>query len=494
MPEVNTPSRQAQTVAIPKRWPLVDVLTTRSSQSPPTKDARLINCFAERNADESYSIFKRPGLSPYFNIGSAAISRGIYTSARTGIVYSVFGDMLYAGGVGALIDPADPIRFCSFEIINTAAVLPTIVLQDQANMYGIVDGSAASTRFIIHTGLPRSMVYGLVQLDGALYVMDYLGYIYESDQNDPTTWNLLNVIQANNNSDLAVCLAKQLSYILAFKQGSVEVFYDAGNTVGSSLARIPEAEIAYGCLFGQTVQSIDNLVLYVTSNQSASSQVILIENLAPKVISTPGVERLLDNIAISATLATSLSGLQAWTFKHGGHRFYGLTCAFLNITLVYDIDQKLWYLWSDLNGNYWPYTGLAYKPQSAGVSGMLLIQHESNGNIYQLDGSYTFPTDYGNVFAVDIFTPNFDAGTARAKQLNMLYVQADQQSGSVLQASYSDDDYQTFSDPRDIDLSVERPSLNNEGSFYKRAYHFHHQLPTPLRIKSVDLQLDVGTL
>ena len=125
---------------------------------------------------------------------------------------------------------------------------------------------------------------------------------------------------------------------------------------------------------------------------------------------------------------------------------------------------------------------------------MLLIQHESNGNIYQLDGSYTFPTDYGNVFAVDIFTPNFDAGTARAKQLNMLYVQADQQSGSILQASYSDDDYQTFSDPRDIDLSVERPSLNNEGSFYKRAYHFHHQLPTPLRIKSVDLQLDVGTL
>jgi hypothetical protein len=333
----------------------------------------------------------------------------------------------------------------------------------------------------------------LVQLDDTLYIMDELGYIYGSNLGDPTTWNALNVIQANNNSDLAICLAKQLVYVLAFKETSVEVFYDAGNAVGSPLSRIIEAEIPYGCIFGQTVQEIDNLVLYLTSNSTISPQVILLENLSAKVVSTPGIDRLLDNIALASTTFSGLQGIYAWVFKHGGHRWYGIASSLLNICLVYDIDQRLWYIWSDPNGNYWPICGFAYQPPRPGFAGIHIAQHVSNGTLYQVDGDYVFPTDAGVVFPVDIFTPNYDAGTARSKMLNMLYVQADQQDGSILQAQYSDDDYQSWSDYRDIDLSIARPSLENEGSFFKRAYHFRHQAPTTLRIKSVDLQLDVGT-
>jgi hypothetical protein len=509
MPEVQTPSRQAQTVAIPKRWPLVEVFNTRTSEvSPPQKDARLINGFAEKEADGSYSIYKRPGLggppnfiggtAPWLNTGSAQNGRGIYTSPRSGAVYSVFNGNLYVGGTTQVVDVGVP-QLCSFETINT--VFPyapaMVVIQDTVIIRGVIDGGIFPIVAIAGpTAAVGSWAYGLVQLDDTLYIMDLQGNIWGCAFNDPTTWDNLNVIKANNNSDLAVCLSKQLIYILAFKQNSVEVFYDAGTPtgVGSNLARIIEAEIAYGCLFGQTVQTIDNLVLYLSSNQTISPQVILLDNLTPRVVSTPGVDRILDNICLAATANTGLQGVYAWTLKHGGHRFYGLTSSILNITLVLDIDQKLWYIWTDVNGNYWPYTGLAYQPPSPGQPGMHLIQHESNGNIYELDGDYAFPTDYGEVFPVDIYTPNFDAGTARTKQLNMLYFTADQQTGSVLQSRYSDDDYQSWSDWRDIDLGEERPMLDSEGSFYKRAYNFRHQLPLPLRIKSVDMQLDFGVL
>jgi hypothetical protein len=45
-----------------------------------------------------------------------------------------------------------------------------------------------------------------------------------------------------------------------------------------------------------------------------------------------------------------------------------------------------------------------------------------------------------------------------------------------------------------VDLGAKRPILNQCGTFYKRAWHFRHQAATRLRLTSVDLQLDIGTL
>ena len=180
--------------------------------------------------------------------------------------------------------------------------------------------------------------------------------------------------------------------------------------------------------------------------------------------------------------------------KHSGHRFYGLTLVANNITLVHDIDQRAWYIWTDKDGNCWPVAGMAYLAPSNGVEGMHVVQHLTNGNIYQLDGDYTFPNDYGNVVPVDLYTPNFDAGIDRRKHLNLLRFNADVVKGSTLQVRYSDDDYQSWSNFREVDLGRERPFLDRNGTFYRRAYHIRHKRNTTLRIKSVDLQLDVGTL
>jgi len=58
----------------------------------------------------------------------------------------------------------------------------------------------------------------------------------------------------------------------------------------------------------------------------------------------------------------------------------------------------------------------------------------------------------------------------------------------------SDDDYQTWSNFREVDLSKNRPMLTNCGTFRRRAYHFRHQSNTPLRIQAVELMIDLGTL
>ena len=68
---------------------------------------------------------------------------------------------------------------------------------------------------------------------------------------------------------------------------------------------------------------------------------------------------------------------------------------------------------------------------------------------------------------------------------------ADQQPG-VLYSRYTEDDYDTFSNFRPVDLNVKRPNLQNNGSFLRRAWNFRHTAPYPLRMQDVELTMMEG--
>ena len=75
-----------------------------------------------------------------------------------------------------------------------------------------------------------------------------------------------------------------------------------------------------------------------------------------------------------------------------------------------------------------------------------------------------------------------------------MYLNTDRQPG-FLQIRYSDDDYQTWSNFRQVDLSVKKPQISDEGTFdWRRAYHYRWFEPLPFRASTADLQMDIGTL
>lgn len=221
--------------------------------------------------------------------------------------------------------------------------------------------------------------------------------------------------------------------------------------------------------------------MYVTGNKTVSPQVARVDNLQISIVSTPAIDRLLDKC----------NSFYSWTFKHGGHRFYGIAPQNLNVpfTAVYDIDQKLWYQWTAATGGQWPLISMAYD-----INGNHLAQGLSDGSVYLFEGDYQYPTDNGVVAPVDIYTPNMDFGTRRRKTMHRMYFNADQTPGSILYVSRSDNDYKNFSRPRKVDLSRETPYLDGEGTFTRRAYHFQHKAPTAFRIRSSDLQMELGTI
>lgn len=424
-----------------------------------------------------------PGTFDWTTVGaSSSVAGVVFTATAVGApgIYGASAKWLGQPLVDGDVYVIKTLGTTNFTLIGAAS--NTVGLQFTAS------GVSAGTGTVYLADFPSGgSVKGFAYLDGTLYVMDAQGRIWgtlsppSGNYDDPTKWDPLNLIWARIEPDAGVCLAKQAVYVIALKQWTTEVFYDAMNAVGSPLAPVQGAKSPYGCLSADTVQSIDDMLFWVSNNRTTSPQIAMMAELKTQIISIPPVERLLDG-AVGSTF-------HSWVFRHGGHRFYGVTCIDKNLTLVWDIDQRLWYQWTDASGNYWPINSIAFD-----AAGNRVAQHVSNGKLYNLEGDYTYPNDDGTVVPVDIYTPNVTFGIDRRKVLNMMRVDADQTNGSLLYVRCSDDDYRTWSNFRLIDLGTKRPILSNCGTFYRRAYHFHHHANTPLRIRWVDLQMDIGTL
>lgn len=497
---------------MPENFPLVAPLQTRSPDLPLTKDARLYNGYAEFNSlSKEYDIYKRMGLgaTPFVS-ETAGVGQGTYTytgNSTTPQTLTIINGTLYVTQVigfpvphfvTAAVGTVDSDAPYQFETISSS---PQVVVLGNGIAAYIYQPSGGTLTQITDPNFPLLFAPGWAFDDGTLYVMSNTGGIYGSSIDDPSTWSALNLIQANSNADAGIALAKQLTYVIAMKQWTTQIFYDNGNAApGSPLSPVPDSQMPLGCASAQSVQSIDNTLLWVTSNQTVSPQIVQMDNLIPQIVSTPGVERILNNFTFVNTTSNPFvnTGVESWSIKFGGHRFYGLTMKALNLTLVYDLDQKLWYIWTDPAGNYWPVVCMTYFPpfklSQTFAKGIHYAQHATNGGLYPLDAPQIYPTDLGQIFPVDIYTPNFDGSIDRTKQLNMIRIQADRQMGSTLQARYSDDDYVSWSNFRTFNLGVKRPILPNWGSFYRRAMHFRHACPTPLRLRAVSLQIDVGSL
>ena len=465
---------QSPTVGLPKRFPLITLPENRGTDS--TKDSKLVNCYVEKVEDGTYWIYKRAGtLRAAQPAGAATAGLGMFN--WLGDIYSIFASTLYKNGVAVTgtVDSTTSYRFAS-----CLGSTPRLLLGNGVKAYYYDDGGGLVQ--ITDGDFPASFVKGWSYLDGTIYVGTPNAQIQGSDINDPANWNPLNVITAQIEPDLGVALSKQLVYTVMFKQWSTELFYDAGNATGSPLGTVQGAKANFGCVTSDSIQSIDGILIWVCTNQSASTQVIKMEGTKVEIISTDPVERLLDNSDFSVTYSLQ--------FKNIGHRFYIITCKTSNITLAYDLDQKMWSQWTDTNGNYFPFVSSTYNSTTL----RHIFQHESDGYLYLLNEAYY--TDDGAVITADIVTPNFDGEVYRRKQMTMMKFVADQTPGSVLQVRKNDSDYalDKWSNFRLVDLSKKQPVLTNNGSFVRRAYNLRHQSATAFRIKAVELQLDLGTL
>ena len=321
---------------------------------------------------------------------------------------------------------------------------------------------------------------GLVYIDGYLVVATKAGRLYSSGIDDPTTWNALDFITAEAEPDPLVGIAKHFNYVIAFGQWSTEFFYDVGTSTGSPFGRNDAARLEVGCANGGSIVQIEQSVIWVGKSREHGNSVYIMDGFTPVSISTPYIEKYLN--------ADTSDSMRAYAFKIEGHTFYVMTLHSLGITFVYDVNEKEWYNWTYMYGGSEVY----FRPS---------FYAEYNNTYYAMDDDHSFIvtlstsvyTDSGAAIQFGAVTSIMDSGSMHRKFYRRVEAVGDKITGT-LQISHSNDDYVTWSNPRSVDLSVERPVLYQCGADRRRAWKFSNTDPVPLRLSAIELDYEMGHL
>lgn len=205
-------------------------------------------------------------------------------------------------------------------------------------------------------------VPGIPYIDGYFCVMDVNGVIWNSNSDDPTTWDALSFIAAQSINGGGKALNHALNYLIAFKEWSTEYFYDTkSGTTGSPFAPVDNGFSEVGCASGESVARVDGNLAWLAQTREEGRSVYLMAGLQQQKISTPDIDRILNQ--------DDLATVYAYGLKILGHPLYVLTLKTSNITLVYDLASQMWDQWTSLTiGNSVSVTSIVRSGTTATVT------------------------------------------------------------------------------------------------------------------------------
>jgi hypothetical protein len=452
-----------------------------------TADAKMVNCFAEQ-IENGFVLIKRPGTSYYSGILGTAQGQFSYFGANFFIVNNTAYASATLSGAGIAI-PSALTPFEPFVSLSSEeAGAPLTVIQDQAGNLWTFNG-LAFTKVTDANYTGTTVAQGIAYLDGVYYAMRVDGQVIGSAINDPTTWPALDFVQADVTYNAGVTVLRHLNYIIGFYNAGTQVFWDANaapNGSGIALQPVLNASFTTGCFNGATVVELYDVSYWVATTAQFGRTIQTFQGLSMVKISTPFIDKILNQPTL-----TNLSTMWAFGFQISGHIFYVLTIPVLNVTLAYDVNTQNWSTWSSVVGGVEQYfTGRFYQNeqgQSSGVIGDSLMDTSTGKQMVMLPSTYVDATGPINVTSI---SPPYDWNTSNYKRFNYISQLGDF-INTMVNISFSDDDYQSFSTPRAMQLVGPRNQLRGGGSSRRRAWKLTHQDNTPLRIGELRLDLDI---
>lgn len=477
------PSQKQTGIPQKTRLPLMGAYSNRDATG--LKDQRFINMFPEtRKVDqlENTKIFisKRPGLTSYKDFGTG---EGRQMAYFRGKFYIVLGNQLIEDGVtptvkATLSTSTGPVSLLS---CNSGSLGDYLFMCDGTNAWVIKqDGTVTQ---VTDVNFPTPHIPVPTFIDG--YVCLAKGSdVYTCTLDDPFTWPTSNFLSAEMFPDPIISLARQNNQVVVLGRTSIEFFYDAANAAGSPLSRNDAATIQMGTAAAYAVYQNEQFCIYISASDSGGRAAWLIKGFQPQKISDEYIERILD-------AEVDMSDCYGFGIRTKGHLFYVLNLKTSGRTLVYDVDEKLWHEWSTNSSG--THTVFAYNCMADSGIGAAHVLHNSNGTVYKVDPSSNI--DDATTIICDITTNKYDMDSYNRKFMSSLKLVGDSYSPSNIVTFYwTDDDYQTWSNAKTIDLNDDFPAFQRLGQFRRRAFRFVHALDMPLRLESVEVVYTEGTV
>lgn len=313
--------------------------------------------------------------------------------------------------------------------------------------------------------------------------------VYNCALDDPNIWDPSNYLSAEMYPDPVDALARQNNLVVVFGKYSIEFFYDAANAVASPLARNDSTAIQIGCASPHAIYQQERLVLFVGQSETGGRAVWQIDGTTPKRVSDEYIDRILD----SEPDALNIEGFGIRTM---GHLFFVLNLYGAKRTLVYDTEEKLWHEWSTTTEGPTQYltnpihSTFRCNHMVDTQQGYSYLLDSTNGNLYKF-----LPSVYNdNTVPIlsEITTNKFDMDTYKRKFMSNFRLVGDRYLNNKAYLRWSDDDYQTWSAYKEVNLSDDFPNQARMGSFRRRAFQIRHIEDQPLRLESFEITYQEG--
>lgn len=467
------------------RIPFAHPLESRTAST--SKDARLVNAYIETEGNKKY-VIKRPGLASFTITPALANSsaQGMYSFRGTGKLYPIVNNTVYEVTSGGASTNKGTVAAGLYSFTETSDI-PYLFFHNSTNAYNI-NGTTGAFTAVTSVNFPPNqtpalpLVPGAVYLDDTVYVMTTTGRIYNSAIEDTTTWGALDYVTKSSEPDGGVAIAKHLSYLVAFGQWSGEFFYDNANAVGSPLARDDTAKMEIGCANAQSVVQItsNQTVMWVGQSRETGRGVYILTGKAPQKMSTKAIDEFLN--------ADALTNVRAWSIATAGHVFYVLTLKDSGYTFIYDLHEKIWLQWTSDNGaGVESYFTPEFFASLAGVSYVQL----PGGVVSKLSTS-TYQ-DLGVNINYRVVTPKLDNNDNKNKFWFSLEIIGDTVTGAA-SIRHTNDDYQTWSTYRSVDLSLKKPIIYQLGYSKRKAFDITSTINQPIRLEAMEANVAEGTI
>lgn len=336
-----------------------------------------------------------PGYRPWLNIPTSPIRGMFQQDGRAWVVggttfYEVFAGKTYTGYTPTIPDDGYLASLCS-----NGSAGNQVMVTSGGNGY-IFNTQTNTFAQIVDADFPTNVRMGEF-MDGYFFVMKADTRQFNiSALEDGTSWDALDVAERSEASDNINALVRNHRVIAIIGSKTSEFWYDNGD------ANFPFAPtqgdfVEHGSVAPFTVRRLSDTLFWLGRDEDGNGAVWALSGVAPKTISPPAINRIIQAAGTGTTHDLSLS--VAWTYQQDGHQFYCLNPSYDDSTtedrwtLVYDLMMDRWHKraqWDHTIGHF-----LVDRPQChMHFAGKHLVGDRLSGMIYEMsldvfDAQYT---------------------------------------------------------------------------------------------------------
>lgn len=441
---------------------------------------------------------KRPGIKATVQTLQKAVStdsiRGYYYEEQEDIYFWAVGNKVYkyipapAGAYTALVATlATSSGAVGFEKFQKSTGEVYILFTDGTNLWSqqlrVYPDTAGTS--VADVDLPSNHLPCLVVVDGYVFLAKG-NTIYNSDNDTFDSWTAGNEIDCEMSADGIKYLFQNKNYIVAIGYDSLEVFWDAANATGSPLSRNDSAFKSIGYITGYARAGDKHY--FVGQEKGKLQSVYVMDGFKADKISDEVVDRTIQTQFNTDFGVAQVANAKAHIISADGHTFYMLCSA--GITWVYDVDEKFWYEWRTSSDAQLMIEAVWAKYNG----GQYLAVKDSDTLDYLSPLVYQ---DKSNNFTCSYTTEDNLFGSSNWKVCNRTILVADRHLAtgtSNLTLQWSDNDWtDNPTSQQTLNVFANRPTARRCGRFINRSYRLLYADNYPLRMKGLELMLNIGT-